>query len=63
MFNKNALLLDLEDYMFTSKNINRYTKHMIQNVLEPKESTKNFTAFFFLFHYGLFHLAYLIELL
>jgi len=41
MFNKNALLVDLEDYMFTSKNINRYTKHMIQNVLEPKESTKN----------------------
>ena len=41
MFNKNALLLDLEDYMFTSKNINRYTKHMIQNVLQPKESTRN----------------------
>ena len=39
--NNNVLLVDLEDYMFTSKNMNRYTKHMIQNVLEPKESTKN----------------------
>ena len=39
--NTNLLLVDLQDYMFTSKNINRYTKHMIQNVLEPKSSTKN----------------------
>jgi hypothetical protein len=39
--NTNVLLVDLEDYMFTSKNMKRYTKHMIQNVLEPKSSTKN----------------------
>jgi hypothetical protein len=39
--NTNLLLVDLQDYMFTSKNINRYTKHMTQNVLEPKSSTKN----------------------
>ena len=39
--NSNLLIVDLEDYMFTSKNINRYTKHMIQIVSEPKSSTKN----------------------
>jgi hypothetical protein len=39
--NTNLLLVDLQDYMFTSNNINRYTKHMIQNVLEPKSSTIN----------------------
>ena len=39
--NTNLLIVDLEDYMFTSKNINRYTKHMIQIVSEPKSSTKN----------------------
>ena len=38
---KSNLLYDLEDYMFTSKNLNRYTKHMIQNITEPKSSTKN----------------------
>ena len=44
MFNpplKSNLIYELEDYMFTSKNINRYTKHMIQNVTEPKSSRKN----------------------
>jgi hypothetical protein len=41
--NTNVLLVELEDYMFTSKNINRYTKHMIQNIIEPKSSTKNIT--------------------
>ena len=44
------ILVDLQDYMFTSKNINRYTKHMIQNLNEvneditipkPRASTKN----------------------
>jgi hypothetical protein len=39
--NKSNLLYELEDYMFTSKNMNRYTKHMIQNVTKPKSSTKN----------------------
>ena len=38
--NKSNILYDLEDYMFTSKNMNRYTKHMIQNVTQPKSSTK-----------------------
>jgi hypothetical protein len=38
---KSNLMYELEDYMFTSKNINRYTKHMIQNVTEPKSSRKN----------------------
>jgi hypothetical protein len=44
MFNphlKSNLIYELEDYMFTSKNINRYTKHMIQNVTDPKSSRKN----------------------
>lgn len=27
---KNNIILDLQDYMFTSKNMNRYSKHMIQ---------------------------------
>jgi len=27
---------------------------------QPTRDTKNFTAFFFLFHYGLFHVVYLI---
>lgn len=28
--NKSNIIFDLQDYMFTSKNMNRYTKHMIQ---------------------------------
>ena len=39
--NKSNLIYELEDYMFTSKNMNRYTKHMIQDVTKPKSSTKN----------------------
>jgi hypothetical protein len=31
--------------------------------VEPTESTKKFTAFFFLFHYGFFHLVYMLFLL
>ena len=27
--NKMDILLDLQDYMFTSKNMDRYTKHII----------------------------------
>ena len=30
---------------------------------EPTPKTKNFTAFFFLFHYGFFHFVYLIFLI
>jgi len=43
--NKSNIIIDLQDYMFTSININRYTKHMIQIsdsiVLRPKSSLKN----------------------
>ena len=39
--NKSNIILDLEDYMFTSKNMNKYTKNMTQFVSEPKSSTKN----------------------
>jgi glycine/serine hydroxymethyltransferase len=42
--NTNLLLVDLQDYMFTSKNINRFTKHIIifnnENII-PKSSLKN----------------------
>lgn len=34
--NKSNIILDLQDYMFTSKNIHRYTKHMIQIDIKPK---------------------------
>ena len=39
--NKSSIIFDLKDYMFTSKNMNKYTKHMTQIVSEPKSSTKN----------------------
>ena len=34
-------LHDLQDYMFTSDNLNRFTKHMIQININPKSSLKN----------------------
>jgi len=41
---KKDIFLDLQDYMFTSKNINRFTKHIIvfnnENII-PKSSLKN----------------------
>ena len=41
---KKDIFFDLQDYMFTSKNINRYTKHIIhfnnENII-PKSSLKN----------------------
>jgi hypothetical protein len=46
--NKSNMIVDLQDYMFTSKNINRYTKHMIQitgsidtMIPKPKSSLKH----------------------
>jgi hypothetical protein len=43
--NKSNIMIDLQDYMFTSTNIDRYTKHMIQLsdsiILRPKSSLKN----------------------
>ena len=33
------ILVDLQDYMFTSKNINKYTKHMIQNLSQVNNDT------------------------
>jgi hypothetical protein len=43
--NKSNIIIDLQDYMFTSTNIDRYTKHMIQIsdsiTLRPKSSLKN----------------------
>ena len=38
--NNNNIIDDLQDYMFTSKNINRYTKHIIQ----PSPSTLKIAA-------------------
>ena len=41
---KKDIFFDLQDYMFTSKNINRFTKHIIvfnnENII-PKSSLKN----------------------
>jgi hypothetical protein len=37
--NKSNIIFDLQDYMFTSTNINRYTKHMIR--FDPKPSSKS----------------------
>jgi hypothetical protein len=37
--NNSNIICDLQDYMFTSKNINRYTKHMIQIDVKPKSVT------------------------
>ena len=39
---KNSLC-DLQDYMFTSENLIRFTKHMIQININPKASTNNIT--------------------
>ena len=39
--NINSLISSIQDYMFTSKNLTRYTKHMIQIDLKPKSSLKN----------------------
>lgn len=43
--NKSNIMIDLQDYMFTSTNIDRYTKHMIQLsdsiIIRPKSSLKN----------------------
>ena len=41
-------LYDLQDYMFTSDNLNRFTKHMIQININPKASSKNIVTDFFL---------------
>ena len=41
---KKDFFYDLQDYMFTSKNINRYTKHIIHfnnENITPKSSLKN----------------------
>jgi len=43
---------------FTTENF--YINH---RAVEPTKQTKNFTAFFFLIHYGAFHLGYLTFLL
>jgi len=39
--NSNNIISSIQDYMFTSKNLTRYTKHMIQIDLKPKSSLKN----------------------
>jgi hypothetical protein len=39
--NITSLISSIQDYMFTSKNLTRYTKHMIQIDLKPKSSLKN----------------------
>ena len=36
----NNLLLSLKDYMFTTENLMRFTKHMIQHDMRPKSITK-----------------------
>ena len=38
---KSNIIMELEDYMFTSINIDRLTKHMIHIDLKPKSSSKN----------------------
>ena len=38
---QSSLILDLQDYMFTSPNMEKYAKHMIQVILIPKSSIKN----------------------
>jgi hypothetical protein len=38
---KSNIITELEDYMFTSINIDRLTKHMINIDLKPKSSSKN----------------------
>ena len=34
--NNSNIIIELQDYMFTSKNMNRYIKHMIQIDSKPK---------------------------
>lgn len=48
MRNKSNIIFELQDYMFTFENMNRYSKHMIQiydvdnnKIQKPKASTKN----------------------
>ena len=40
--NTNNLVNSLQDYMFTSKNLNIYTKNMVQIDLKPKSIIKNY---------------------
>ena len=35
---KENIITELQDYMFTSDNLGRFTKHMIQINLKPKQS-------------------------
>jgi hypothetical protein len=35
------IITELQDYMFTSNNLNRFTKHIIQINIQPKASLKN----------------------
>ena len=35
------IITDLQEYMFTSNNLNRFTKHMNQTNINPKSSVKN----------------------
>lgn len=37
------IITDLQDYMFTSNNLNRFTKHIIQININPKGLSKNIT--------------------
>ena len=39
------ILSELQDYMFISNNLNRFTKHMIQININPKSSLKNITNY------------------
>jgi len=50
--NKRNILFELQDYMFTSNNINKYTKHIINfhsklndEIIMPKSSLKNIKEF------------------
>jgi len=40
--NTNNLVNSLQDYMFTSKNLTRYTKNMVQIDMKPKSIIKNY---------------------
>lgn len=44
--NKSNIIFDLQDYMFTSKNIHRYTKNMFQMDITPKSVTVKNTKLF-----------------
>ena len=41
----NKIINELQDYMFTSKNLDNYTKHIIKVELPLKESTKNINKY------------------